>query len=117
MQHRDGVLAAFACKQSRRLGHEPVQTLFVFKTYQHRQLDTQRMKNALRSAPRSGTADVFCRQNGKFARLGVQEGFFFPGTKPLHEYAPAMTGAWWTEGVPLSSLLWGRRNDADAETR
>jgi hypothetical protein len=94
LQHCDGVLAAFARKQSRRLGDEPVQTLSVVKTYQHRQLDTQRMKNALRSAPRSGTADVFCRQNSKFARLGVQEGFFFPGTKPLHEQAPVMMGAW-----------------------
>jgi hypothetical protein len=116
-QHRDGVLAAFARKQSRRLGDEPVQTLSVVKTYQHRQLDTQRMKNALRSPPCSGTADVFCRQNSKFARLCVQEGFFFPGTKPLHEHAPAMTGAWWTEGVPLSSPLSGIRNDADAEAR
>ena len=73
MQHRDGVLAAFARKQSRRLGDEPVQTLSVIKTYQHRQFDAQRMKNALRFPPGSGTADVFCRQNGKFARLGVQK--------------------------------------------
>jgi hypothetical protein len=57
---------------------------------------------------------VFCRQNGKFARLGVQEGFFFRGTNPLHEHAPAMTGAWWTEGVPLSFPLWGERHAADA---
>jgi hypothetical protein len=61
LQHRDGVLAAFARKQSRRLGDEPVQTLRVIKTYQHRKFDTQRMKNALRLPPRSGTADVFCR--------------------------------------------------------
>jgi hypothetical protein len=117
LQHRDGVLAAFARKQSRRVGDEPVQTLFVIKTYQHRQLDTERMKNALRLPPRSGTADVFCRQNGKFARLGVQEGFFFRGTKPLHEHAPAMTGAWWTESVPLSFPLWGERHDADPVAR
>ena len=110
-------MAAFARKQSRRLGDEPVQTLSVIKTYEHRQFDTQRMKNARRFPPRSGTADVFCRQNGKFARLGVQEGFFFPGTKPLHEHAPAMTGAWWTEGVRLSSPLWGEHHDAEAAAR
>jgi len=77
---------AFERKQSRSLSDEPVQTLSVIKTYQHRQFDTQRMKNALRLPPRSGTADVFGRQNGKFTRLGVQEGFFYPGTKPLHEH-------------------------------
>jgi hypothetical protein len=110
-------VAAFARKQSRRLSDEPVQAFSVIKTYQHRQFDTQRMKNALRFPPRSGTADVFCRQNGKFARLGVQKGLFFPGTRPLHEHAPAMTDAWWTEGVPMSSPLWGRRHDADAEAR
>jgi hypothetical protein len=93
LQDRNGVLAAFARKQPRRLGDEPVQTLFVIKTYQHRQLDAERMKNALRFPPRSGTADMFGRQNGKFARFGVQEGFFFRGTNPLHEHAPAMTGA------------------------
>jgi len=71
LQHSDGVLAAFARKQSRRLGDEPVQTVSVIKTYQHRQFDTQRVKNALRFQPRSGTADVFCRKDGKFARLGV----------------------------------------------
>jgi hypothetical protein len=49
------------------------------------------MKNAVRFPPRGGTVDVFCRQNGKFARLGVKEGFFFPGTTALHEHAPAMT--------------------------
>ena len=32
LQHRDGVPAAFACKQSRRLGDEPVQSLSVIKT-------------------------------------------------------------------------------------
>ena len=117
LQHLDGVQATFAREQSRRLGDEPVQTLFVIETYQHRQLDTERMKNASRFQPRGGAADVFCRKNSKFARLSVQEGFFFRGTKPLHEHAPAMTGAWWTEGVPLSFPLWGERHDADAAAR
>jgi hypothetical protein len=71
LQHGDGVLAALSRKQPRRLGDEAVQTLSVIKTYQYQQFDTQRMKNALRFPPRSGTADVFCRQNSKFARLGV----------------------------------------------
>ena len=86
-------MAAFARKQSRRLADEPVQTLAVIETYQHREFDTQRMQNALGFSPRGGTADMFCRQNGKFARLGVQERFFFPGTKRLHEHAPATTSA------------------------
>jgi len=117
LEHRDGVLAAFARKQFGSLGDEPVQTLSVIETYEHRQFDTQRVKNALRLPPRSGTLDVLCRQNSKFARLGVQEGFFFRGTEPLHEHAPTMTGAWWTERVPLSSSLWGSRHDMEAAAR
>jgi len=61
LQHRDGILTTFAREQSRRLGNEPVKTLWVIKTQQDRQFDTERMKNALRLSPRSGTADVFCR--------------------------------------------------------
>jgi hypothetical protein len=44
LQHSDGVLAAFARKQSRRFGDEPVQTVSVIEPYQRRQFDTQRMK-------------------------------------------------------------------------
>jgi hypothetical protein len=117
LQRRDGVLVAFARKQSRRLGDEPVQTLSVIKTYQHRQFDTQRMKNALRFPPRSGTADVFCRQKASSHASACRKASSSPALEPLHEHAPAMTGAWWTEGVPLSSPLWGRRHDADAEAR
>jgi hypothetical protein len=116
-QHRDGVLAALARKQSRRLGDEPVQTLSVIKTYQHRQFDTQRVKNALGSLLRSGTANVFYRQNSKFARLGVQERFFFPSTKPLHEPAPAMNRRMVDRGRAAVIPTVGQTPRPDAEAR
>jgi hypothetical protein len=88
LQHRDRVAAPFVREQSRGFGDEPIQTLAVIETHQHRQLDAQRMKNAPRSLPGSAIADALFRESGQLARLAVQERFFLPGTRSLHEPAP-----------------------------